>query len=278
MEKVVTVQGAGPSPGQRDYGRNRAENPSFSSSALTLKVTDVGKTLFLDNSGSTATATLPAAADAGLGWNVDLVVKGVGGNYTVSENSSSSSALVLATNVAGSKGTSFEIEADTALNLGDRYSVDCDGTYFYVQNKTKAATKRAAEEITADKTLAAQDSGKIFYIDAAAATSAVQATFPPAADAGLGWEAEFIVKSAPTGSGDYVLSESTSSDTNVLVVNGINELEVDTAEDGPYNAGCTTVTFATSVAVAGDYAHVKCDGTNFYVTGQTKADGGITLA
>ena len=57
-----------------------------------------------------------------------------------------------------------------------------------------------------------------------------------------------------------------------------DENEVDTDDDGPYNAAHTTITFADGVAVAGDYVELLCDGTNWYATGQTNADGGITLA
>ena len=50
------------------------------------------------------------------------------------------------------------------------------------------------------------------------------------------------------------------------------------SSDGPYNAGHTTITLVHNVAIAGDWLEIFCDGTNFYVTGQTNADGGVTLA
>ena len=102
-------------------------------------------------------------------------------------------------------------------------------------------------------------------------------TLPTVSKAGAGWSCKIVVKAAPSGA-DYVVTEDTGSDTNVIITNGINELEVDTNDDGPYNAGHTTITFADGVAVAGDYVEIFCDGTNFYATGQTKADGGISLA
>ncbi len=88
---------------------------------------------------------------------------------------------------------------------------------------------------------------------------------------------KFIVSAAPSGAA-YVITELATSDTNIICTNGINELEVDTSSDGPYNATHTTISFADGVAVKGDWVQIECDGVNFYATGQTNADGGIALA
>ena len=130
-----------------------------------------------------------------------------------------------------------------------------------------------SEILTATKALDAADTGKVFYLNAA---TEFTTTLPSAAEAGLGWNCRFIVKAAPA-SADYVITEKASVDTDKIVVNGINELEVDTGDDGPYSAGCTNVAFKDGVAVAGDWIEIKCDGTYFYVTGQTNADGGIAV-
>jgi len=131
-----------------------------------------------------------------------------------------------------------------------------------------------AEILTAAKSLKSCDTGKIFYLNSA---TEFAVTLPSAADAGLGWNCEVIVKAAPA-SASYTVTEKAADDTNVIIVNGINELEVDDIEDGPYSAGCTTITFADGLAVAGDWIKIRCDGTKFYVTGQSNADGGITVA
>ena len=130
------------------------------------------------------------------------------------------------------------------------------------------------EDLTATKSLAPSDSGKVFFLNA---TTEFTTTLPSVADAGAGWSCKFIVKAAPSGAA-YVVTEKTSADTNVIITNGINELEVDTDDDGPSNTGHTTITFADGVAIAGDWVELLCDGTNYYATGQTKADGGISLA
>ena len=127
------------------------------------------------------------------------------------------------------------------------------------------------EDLTATKQLSPSDSGKVLFLNA---TTEFTTTLPSVADAGAGWNCKFIVKAAPSGAA-YVVTEKTSADTNVVITNGINEL---TDSVGPSNTGHTTITFADGVAIAGDWVEVLCDGTNYYATGQTKADGGITLA
>lgn len=128
------------------------------------------------------------------------------------------------------------------------------------------------EDLTAAVSLSPNDSGKVFMLNSA---TEFTVTLPSVADAGAGFNCKFIVKAAPSGA-DYVISEKASSDTNVVIVNGISELETDDGEDGVYNAGCTFINFKDGVAVAGDYVELLCDGTNWYASGQTNADGGIT--
>lgn len=83
---------------------------------------------------------------------------------------------------------------------------------------------------------------------------------------------DFRIGVAP--SSDYTIA--THGGDNVMV-GGINELEVDTADDGPYSSGADTLTFVSGLAVVGDRVSMVSDGTNWYLTGQTNADGGITL-
>ena len=130
-------------------------------------------------------------------------------------------------------------------------------------------------ELTSTTALnASEDCGRVFFLNS---TTEFTTTLPAIADAGPGWWCKFIVKSAPSGAA-YVITENAASDTDKIITNGINELEVDTSDDGPSNTGHTTVSFADGVAITGDFVEFLCDGTNWYCTGQTKADGGVTLA
>ena len=126
-------------------------------------------------------------------------------------------------------------------------------------------------DLTATTSLTPADSGKVFFLNS---STEFTVTLPSITDAGAGFNCKFVVKAAPDGDA-YVVTEKTSADTNVIITNGINEL---TDSVGPSNTGHTTVTFADGVAIAGDWVDLLCDGSNWYATGQTKADGGITLA
>lgn len=125
----------------------------------------------------------------------------------------------------------------------------------------------AAEVLTAAKTLDQDDNGKTFFLGLAGGFTV---TLPSPV---LGYEVEFIVSVAPTTA--YVIA--TASGADVMVV-GINELEVDTADDGVYDDNADTLNFVASTAVVGDRVKFKCDGTKWYGVGQTNADGGITTA
>ena len=129
------------------------------------------------------------------------------------------------------------------------------------------------EILTATKSLDAYDHGKTFWLNSA---TEFTTTLPAIATAGLGYTVEFIVMAAPAGA-NYVITELGTSDTNKIITNGIEEGEVDTETDSLYSTGHTFVNFIQSAAVAGDRARFVCNGVNWFCTGCTKADGGITL-
>lgn len=91
----------------------------------------------------------------------------------------------------------------------------------------------------------------------------------PEPNAGLKFR--FIIGTSPTT--DCTISTNGGADIIVLEV---NELEVDTGDDGPYDTDADVVTFKANVAVLGDYLDFHCDGTKWYARGQTNADGGVT--
>ena len=75
---------------------------------------------------------------------------------------------------------------------------------------------------------------------------------------------------------ELVILERTMPDEDVLI-GGINELDVDTGNNGPYDASADTLTFVGGTAVVGDFIYMICDGSYYYVSGQANADGGITI-
>ena len=101
-------------------------------------------------------------------------------------------------------------------------------------------------------------------------------TLPSVADAGKGWWVRFVI-GTNCSSNTIVITEKTSADTDVLI-GGINELEVDTSDDGPSTTGATTITIANALDTVGDFVEFICDGSKFYFHGQTKLDGCMTIA
>jgi len=159
------------------------------------------------------------------------------------------------------------------LRLGVNSSievVESDGTQTSIslaELKNALDSSSSVADLTAASTLTAADSGKTLFLNSATEF----ATTLPAPAAGLRFR--FVVKAAPASASYTVV---TASSANVLI-GGINELEVDTGDDGPYIADGDTITFVDGTAVVGDYVDLVSDGTSWYVSGQAKADGGITL-
>tara|TARA_B100000035_G_scaffold315416_1_gene335955 strand:+ start:1654 stop:2085 length:432 start_codon:yes stop_codon:yes gene_type:complete len=136
-----------------------------------------------------------------------------------------------------------------------------------------SANRIKVESITESKQLEVHDCGTLLLLDAAAGCTV---TLPSVAEAGKGWWVRFVI-STNVSSNTLVITEKTSEDTDVLV-GGINELEVDTSDDGPSTTGATTITIANAADTVGDFVEFVCDGSKFYFHGQTKLDGCMTIA
>ena len=84
------------------------------------------------------------------------------------------------------------------------------------------------------------------------------------------------VDTVATSSAHAVVTDSGAD----VIACGINELDVDTGDDGPYQADADTVNFGssgTSSAVA-DFVAMRGIGSLWHCYGQANADGGITLS
>ena len=136
-----------------------------------------------------------------------------------------------------------------------------------------SADRKKVQSITASISLTTADCGTFMMLNAAAGCTV---TLPSVAEAGNGWWVRFIVATNCT-SNSYVITEKTSADTNVIK-GGINELETDDTEDGPSSTGCTLITLGNATDTVGDFVEVVCDGSSFFIFGQTKLDGGVALS
>jgi len=132
---------------------------------------------------------------------------------------------------------------------------------------TKLDNAGAVETVTATNVITAAESGKTFFLSAAAGFASTL----PAPAAGLRYK--FVVATSPTSNG-YTIATNGSAN---IIKGGVNELEVDTGDDGPYSAVGDLITLVANVAVVGDWLEVISDGTSWFLTGQTNADGGVTI-
>jgi hypothetical protein len=137
---------------------------------------------------------------------------------------------------------------------------------------TSNGSYKRSESLTANKNLGVADSGKTFFMDAAAGLSAI--VLPAAATAGAGWNAKFVVSTVTT-SNNYVITELTSADTN-KIVSHMSILEIDDTDDGLHSAAHTIITFEATPA-KGDFVEIVCDGTFFYASGLGVSDDFVAL-
>ena len=121
--------------------------------------------------------------------------------------------------------------------------------------------------LTATNTLTSADCGKTLMLNHA--TEFVTTLPSPAS----GCWFKFFVKNAPEVAHYTVVTASAAN----VIIGGVNELETDTGDDGPYIADGDTITFVSGTSVVGDEVEMISDGTSWYINGQAKADGGITL-
>ena len=124
------------------------------------------------------------------------------------------------------------------------------------------------EAVTTTNVIAASETGTHFVLNTA---TAFVSTLPAPA-AGL----EFwfhIGATEPTTSHTVV----TTSSANIIQGN-LASPDMNAASDVTTVADADVITFVASKAVHGDFAHVWCDGTNYYLDGMCKAFDGMTTA
>jgi hypothetical protein len=120
-----------------------------------------------------------------------------------------------------------------------------------------------SESVTTTNVITASESGKTFYLNAAGGFTS---TLPAPA---LGLKYKFIVKAAPTTA--YIIT--TNGGDNVLqgtYLDIVGELVSIAAQD--------TLNFVANTALVGDSLEVESDGTSWFCTAFSKADGGITVS
>ena len=165
----------------------------------------------------------------------------------------------------GSEGDLFTIGKGTALGTTPALTIDSD-----LNVVVTTSLKVPLEVVAATNVITANEGGKVFVLSHA--TEFV--TTLPTASTAAGMKLTFIVGNAPEDA-NYTI---TTGNTHENVMYGcVQEAETDTTEDGPTAQAQDTISFIQAVAVIGDYVTLICDGTNWYVSGMTAADGAVTF-
>ena len=136
------------------------------------------------------------------------------------------------------------------------------------QNSGVSNFKVKVENVVADRTLTANDSGKVFTLDQDASFNI---TLPTAAAAGAGWHAKFIL--TDDGSGTVKVIPNSAEDTLIGIIT-----TAATGASASAESGVDELIWVASTAKPGDWAELVCDGSNFYVFGQMHDDDHMTLA
>jgi hypothetical protein len=124
------------------------------------------------------------------------------------------------------------------------------------------------EVISAARTLAEADSGKVFGINQA---SAYEITLPTAAAAGVGWNVKFVLSTVASNA--VTIANNTAEDTIVGMVVG--------ADDGAAgNSAGTAVDEIVFISGAelGDTVELLCNGVNFFAKAMCHDVAHVTIS
>lgn len=133
-----------------------------------------------------------------------------------------------------------------------------------IGNLALQGARTDTEILVTTKQLSAADSGKTLFLSLAGGFTVTL----PAVAPGINYR--FVVKTNPTTA--YIILGG-----GTTIVGGVNELETDTTEDGPYTAGAAQINLVANLANAGDWIDVVSDGVKWFVCGQTNLDGAVTF-
>jgi len=140
--------------------------------------------------------------------------------------------------------------------MSEYYKIDSGGNLIPIESQ---GLRKDVEQITADKTLTAIDSGKTFMLDAIG-----EAITLPAVSAGLNYE--FIIDTT-TVTSDWTITAAASVIYGSAEVAGA--LVACSAKD--------TITLVIAKALPGDHIELKSDGTKWYVSGSVVTALGVTF-
>lgn len=124
----------------------------------------------------------------------------------------------------------------------------------------------STEVVTATNVITAAESGKTFYLSAAAG---FESTLPTAA-AGLYFK--FVVKTAPTSNG-YTITGSPAD----KIQGSVSSNGAETEANGILASDSDNAILVANQALVGDWIAFNSDGTNWYASGMVAALAGLTF-
>ena len=137
------------------------------------------------------------------------------------------------------------------------------------KNGFSMSNRVAVEEVTAAKTLTANDCGKLFTVDAAGAFTI---TLPDPGEAGAGWNCTILCSDAPGG------NVTITAGSTILHAVGYGADVTDTS-NYPASAGTAQLKIVLSTNCdEGDLVDLVTDGTLWYARIITHAQNGATVA
>ena len=135
-------------------------------------------------------------------------------------------------------------------------------------------TRKNIHSLEANYTALASDSGKTFVINIA---SGMTLTLPSIADGVAidGWNCKVIIETN-VSSNTFVITEG-ANDTDVLVVQTVEQDVSASAAPAGTSTGCTNVTLANAADTVGDSFDIVCSGPKMYINATVKADDAVTV-
>ena len=174
----------------------------------------------------------------------------------------------ISTDLAGACTAGSEFPNFTPLiNISNGKRYDCINSLWAEIGWQAKGVVQLSETTTAVDVLTAQQCGETIFLNNATG----YLTTLPIPSAGCYFK---VVLVTLLTSGDHTVATNASAN---IIIGGVNELEVDTADDGPSSTVGDLITFVGSAETLGDYVELISDGTSWFLNGQTTLDGGITI-
>ena len=130
-------------------------------------------------------------------------------------------------------------------------------------------TFQKVEAITTNnKQLSRADSGMIYTVG----TITTSVTLPTVADATNGWHVEFWVND------ETAATTITAPGTDLILGHVVTGADNNNRQINPATVIATEVVTLTTSAVNGDWVRLFCDGTNYFISGDSRVNNGITCA